>query len=69
MFLLVDAEVVLRCAKEDDTSFADGDGKVTELIRSVRGVEHRFQRCCRILAADDGSDIGILEVSNAVAFL
>ena len=69
MFLLVDAEVVLRCAKEDDTSFADGDGKVTELIRSVRGVEHGFQGCCRILAADDGSDIGILQVSNAIAFL
>ena len=68
VFLLVDAEVVLGCAKEDNTSFADGDGKVTELIRSVRGVEHGFQGCCRILAADDGSDIEILEVSNAVTF-
>ena len=68
MFLLVDTEVVLRCAKEDDTSFADGDGKVTELIRSIRGVEHGFEGCCRILAADDGSDVEILEVSNAVTF-
>ena len=69
MFLLVDAEVVLRCAKEDDTSFADGDGKVTELVRSVRGVEHGFEGYCWILAADDGSDIGILQVSYAVTLL
>ena len=69
VLLLVDGEVILGGAEEDDAALTDGDGQIAQLFISVWGVKHRLQACGGIFAADDGCGVNVFEVADGVSLL
>lgn len=40
LLLIIDGKIILWCPEEDDTSFADGDGQVADLVFKIGRIKH-----------------------------
>ena len=64
LLLFVDAQIVLRCSKEYNASFTNGNGQVTKLLLRVLRMQDVFDFGIWVFSADDRGNINVFQVVN-----